>query len=164
MERQYALMAISLPLQSLREWFNVSQSMTDEQLVMTAELILDNDTDGWHDLSLAEIKHVCQKMMKSADLYGRLDGNVIFKALNEYFSTRGSGICDTRMQADRDEQNRAAQTAPDPEAAKRIDAIVRECFKQSGGKKQLTPEEQHAKDVEFFKYKTQYLKSKGIIK
>lgn len=66
------------------DFFNVGKNMTDTQVALTADLIIES---YWH-LKLEEIKFCFRRAMRREKLYDRLDGNIILGWLDEYDAER----------------------------------------------------------------------------
>ncbi len=66
------------------DFFNVGKNMTDTQIALTVDLILES---FWH-LKLEEIKYCFRRAMTRERLFDRLDGNIIIGWLREYDTER----------------------------------------------------------------------------
>lgn len=158
---EYAMMAVSFALMEVRDWFNTSGNLTDSQIAMLAEMIIDR----FYDYSLNEIKAVFRRKMSEGKVY-RIDGNVIMGWLSEYDLERDNYSEDMARNGNRYDPNPGAIThkaymamlearANDgDEESKRILADYQRRSRI------LSREERDKKEREFLKYKAQYLKSK----
>lgn len=99
MSRQEALLALSIAILELKEWFNVKGNMTDRQVKMTAELIL--DYPAFFDLSIGNIKSCFREKMMTEKLYDRLDGNIIIGWLRKFKSDMADACYNQRREQDR---------------------------------------------------------------
>lgn len=152
------LLAIGVALHELREWFNVRLNLTDTQIAMIGEMILD---EYW-DLTLADIKAVFREKMRTAHLYGALDGSMIMQWLDEYKRQTIEAAKRMREVSEPIEPSAGAvsfkewiESKPEQERDN-----IRALFQNPV--KTLTDEQQRAKEIEFLKYKAQYLKRSGI--
>lgn len=75
---------LSLAICEVCDFFNVSKNMTDIQVAMTADLIIEA---FWY-LKLVEIKYCFRRAMRREKLYDRLDGSIILGWLAAYDSER----------------------------------------------------------------------------
>lgn len=66
------------------DFFNVGKNMTDTQIAVTVDLILES---FWH-LHLEEIKYCFRRAMMREKLFDRLDGNIIISWLMQYDAER----------------------------------------------------------------------------
>lgn len=152
-----AMKAVSEPLMELRAWFNVQNNLNADQIAMIAEMILEVH---W-DLSLNDIKGCFQKMMRTAKLYGKLDGSDIMGWLDEY-----KAECITAKQGALESEGMASEQSSEAvsyeEWSKRIPEYENYIAKGFKGVSIVTPEQQRQKDLDFYKWKIEYLKSKGI--
>lgn len=152
-----AMMAVSESLKDLKAWFNVKLNLNADQIAMIAEMILEVH---W-DLSLNDIKGVFREKMRNAKLYGKLDGSDIMGWLDDYKRESIAAV-----QAIRDAE--AKESAPSAEAityeewSKRIPEDENYIAKGFRNVPVVTPEQQRQKDLDFFKWRTEYLMSKGI--
>lgn len=101
MERAEALLAISIAILEVKEWFNVKGNMTDRQVKLLAEMIL--DYPSFYDLSLGNIKACFREKMMNDKLYDRLDGNIIIGWLKKFKSDLGDACYRQRVEADREQ-------------------------------------------------------------
>lgn len=169
--REQQLMYISLMIAEVNDFFNVKGNMNAKQIRLTAELIIDND--NFYDLTLGNIKACFRQRMMSEKLYDRLDGNIIIQWLRE-FKSEMAEHCETVNEGkDRIRQRKEssgcegaishtaymamleARANDGDEEAKRILADYGRRRKVS------SPEERHKKELGFFYYRQEYLKSKG---
>lgn len=153
-----AKLAVSVALLELAEWYNVQHNLTDRQIAMIAEMILEVH---W-DLSLNDIKGCFQKKMRTAKLYGKLDGSDILGWLDEYKQE-----CIEAKQRRLEEEAREFAPSEKPityeEWSKNKKPEENYIARESEiGKPRLTPEQQRQKDLDFFKFRTEYLINKGI--
>lgn len=171
LSRNDQTMILSTMISEVNDFFNVRGNMSTKQIKLTAELILDNP--AFYDLTLGNIKACFRQRMMKEKLYDRLDGNIIICWLREFKSDM-SDHCETVREGfdrvvQREEiagdagavshkayiamlENRAG--SGDREAAK----ILSEYKKRS---RIGSPDEQHDKELGFFRYRQQYLKEKG---
>lgn len=167
--RMQAIMIVSLFIKELKEWFNVKQNITNEQISMTAEMIVDNK--GFYDLSLGNIKSCFRKRMMSEKLYDRLDGNIIIQWLREFKSEMADHCEATSINERKDDTSSAisyevylanlkakAETG-DTHSQKVLSDIERRSRIKTPTKE--SEREQKLKDAEFIKFKHQYLKDKN---
>lgn len=152
-----AMKAVSESLMELKAWFNVKMNLNPDQIAMIAEMILEVH---W-DLSLNEIKGVFRDKMRNAKLYGKLDGSDIMGWLDDYKRESMAAV-----QAIRDveakESTPSAEVVTYEEWSKGIPEGENYIAKGFKGVPVVTPEQQRQKDLDFFKWRTEYLKSKGI--
>ena len=163
-----AMIVVSCAIDELREWFNVKNNITPSQVAMTAEMILDNP--HFYDFTIGNIKACFRQKMMNTKLYDRLDGNIIIQWLRE-FKSEMADRCELVSEG-RDRKNNSQESDAishevylkmlkhradngDQEAIK----IIKEYRKRG---KVLSQEEQHQKELEFFKYKQEYLKGKKV--
>lgn len=99
MKREEALLAISIAILEVKEWFNVKGNMTDRQVKMTAEMILDYPL--FHDLSIGNIKACFRERMMNEKLYDRLDGNIIIGWLKQFNSELKEQCYNNRLTEDK---------------------------------------------------------------
>ena len=161
------MLALTLAIKEVRDFFNVKGNMTAPQIAMTAELILDEPS--FHDLSLANVKACFRHRMKTERVYDRIDGNLLIGWLREFKSEMAEACYDARLHEERTqdadagaishavylEMLKARADSGEPEAM----AIMGD---YAGRRPAETDEERHRKDVEFFKFKTEYQAKKGI--
>ncbi|MDE6649772.1 MAG: hypothetical protein K2K45_07565 [Muribaculaceae bacterium] len=152
-----AMMAVSESLMDLKVWFNVKMNLNPDQIAMIAEMILEVH---W-DLSLNDLKGCFQKMMRTAKLYGKLDGSDILQWLDEYKQE-----CITAKQKRLEEEDKQFKPSDKPityeewcaKTPKEKNYLANGRF----GKAQPTDEERDRKEAEFQRFRRNYLKSKGI--
>lgn len=99
LKRRDALMAVSIAILEVKQWFNVKGNMTDRQVKMTAEMILDHP--HFYDLSLGNIKACFRERMMEEKLYDRLDGNIIIGWLRKFKSDMADACYEQRTTEDR---------------------------------------------------------------
>ncbi len=75
---------ISLAICEVCDFFNVGKNMSDMQIALTADMIIES---FWH-LKLEEIKFCFRRAMRTEKLYDRLDGNIILGWLEAYDAER----------------------------------------------------------------------------
>lgn len=155
----------------VNDFFNVRGNMNDKQIRLTAELILDND--NFYDLTLGNIKACFRQHMMQDKIYDRLDGNIIIGWLREFKSDFADSCENASIGRERTKlRDEAAQGGGaishkvymamlearandgDKEAEKILDGISRRAHIGS-------PDERRKKELDFFKYKHDYLKKKG---
>lgn len=159
---EYAMMTVSFALMEVRDWFNTSGNLTARQIALLADMILDR----YYDYSLNELKAVFRRKMQEGKVY-RIDGNVIMGWLAEYDLERDNYSEDMALNGNSYDPNPGAIThkaymamlearANDgDEESKRILSDYRRRSKV------LSQEERHKKELDFFRYRQEYLKSKG---
>ena len=162
------MIVVSCAIDELREWFNVKNNITPNQVAMTSEMILDNP--HFYDLTIGNLKACFRQKMKNTKLYDRLDGNIIIQWLRE-FKSEMADRCEM-INEGRDRKNDSQESDAishevylkmlkhradngDQEAIK-----ILKMYDKRG--KVLSQEEQHQKELEFFKYKQEYLKGKKV--
>lgn len=163
LDRSQQLMYLSMMITEVNDFFNVRGNMNAKQIKLTAELILDNP--GFYDLTLGNIKACFRHKMATARLYDRLDGNIIIDWLREFKSEMAESVYEHRLG-----ERESADIASDAISHKVYLAML-EARADSGDKKAQeiirdyrrraklpSPEQQRAKDLEFFKFKQEYLK------
>lgn len=168
LDRKQQLMYISMMIAEVNEFFNVKRGMTAKQIKITAELILDND--GFYDLTLGNIKACFMNKMATAKLYERLDGQIIIQWLREFKSEMADNWAMTMERRERERDNCESSDA----IAHNVYLSLLETRAKSGDKQAAqilsdykrrsnipTPEEIRRKELEFFRFKTQYEKSKN---
>lgn len=167
--RMNALSLLSLMLKELQGWFNVKNNITNEQIALTAELILDSRI--FYDLTLGNIKACFRSKMTAAQLYDRLDGNIIIGWLREFKSNLSDHVEQSQV-ARRIENTLEREPVPyslwlDNVRCK-AEAGDAEAIRQWNDHLEFmnrvrqtpTPEELHRKELEFFKFRTDYEKNK----
>lgn len=167
LDRNQQLMYLSMMITEVNDFFNVRGNMNAKQIKLTAELILDNP--GFYDLTLGNIKACFRHKMATAKLYDRLDGNLIIDWLREFKSEMADHCEALREGYDRKKEREESEgdTGVITHAAymamletrandgdKEAVQILNEYKKRS---RILSGEDQRKKDLEFFKYKQQYL-------
>lgn len=158
---EYAMMIVSVALMEVRDWFNTSGNLSDSQIAMLAEMIIDR----FYDYSLNEIKAVFRRKMSEGKVY-RIDGNVIMGWLSEYDLERDNYCEDMARNGNRYDSNPGAIThkaymamleARANDGDEESKHILADYQRRS---RILSREERDKKEREFLKYKAQYLKSK----
>lgn len=161
LSRDEAMLTIGIMIKEVRDWFNVKGNMNEVQIALTSEMILDHP--AFYDLTLGNIKACFRQRMMSEKLYDRLDGNIIIGWLREFKSEMADYCYSVKSEQRTDdtpdaishevykEMLRARAQSGDKEAS----AILVEYEKRS---RIPTEEESRRKELEFFKYKTEYLK------
>lgn len=169
--RDYSMMAISILLNELNGFFNVRGNMSDAQIALTAELILDNE--NFYDLTLGNIKACFRERMMTEKLYDRLDGNIIIGWLREFKSEMADHCENVHIGQERAKQREENADKGGAISSKvylaMLEARANDGDEEAGNiladirkrSKILSPEEQHEKDLGFFKFKQQYLKEHG---
>lgn len=152
-----ARLAVSVALLELSEWFNVQRNLTDRQIAMIADMIVEVH---W-DLSLNDIKGCFQKMMRTAKLYGKLDGSDILQWLDDYKQE-----CMEAKRKRLEQEDKQFKPSGKPityeewcaKTPKEKNYLANGRF----GKAQPTDGERVRKEAEFQRFRRNYLKSKGI--
>lgn len=168
LDRMRQMLYIEMLIVEVNDFFNVRGNMNEKQIELTAELILDNP--GFYDLTLGNIKACFRHKMMTAKLYDRLDGNIIIDWLREFKSDMADH-CETLREGyarkkEREEQEgdvgvithaayMAMLEARANDGDKEAMQVLNEYKKRS---RILSKEEQHKKELEFFKYRQQYAK------
>lgn len=80
--RDNTLSLLSLMIKELQQWFNVKNNISNKQITLIAEVVLEDKT--LYDLTLGNIKACFRKQMAEAKLYDRLDGNIIIQWLKDF--------------------------------------------------------------------------------
>ena len=101
MTKEEAMLAISIAILEVKEWFNVKGNMTAKQIKLTAEMILDHPL--FYDLSIGNIKACFRQKMMSEKLYDRLDGNIIIGWLKQFKSEMADAVYNQRLSKDKEE-------------------------------------------------------------
>lgn len=167
-------MLISEMIREVNDFFNVKGNMNAKQIRLTAELILDNDS--FYDLTLGNIKACFRERMMSEKLYDRLDGNIIIGWLRRFKSDMAEqceniSIGRERQRAREENSNDAGAITHatymamletrandgDEEAKRTLDDIRKRTRCKS-------PEQLRKEEMEYMRYKAQYLKKKGLLK
>lgn len=165
-DRNYAIMVIAMQIKEVNDFFNVKGNMNSNQIALTAELILDND--GFYDLTLGNIKACFRKMMMSGKVYDRVDGNIIINWLREFKSQMGDHIEISSLGKNRQNINNSIDAISHNVYMAMVEAKANDGDEESQRilndyKRRSSipnPEELRKKDLEFFKYKQEYLKRK----
>lgn len=168
LDRGRQLMYLSMMIKEVNDFFNVKGSMSAPQIRITAELILDNP--GFYDLTLGNIKACFRQHMMSAKLYDRLDGNIIIQWLREFKSEMADYCENFNLGRDRAEHAgdsdvgaithtaymemlKSRAESGDESAKKIIDEYNRRA-------RIVSPESQRAKEMDFRRFKAEYIKKK----
>lgn len=114
MERAEALLAISVAILEVKEWFNVKGNLTDKQVRMLAEMIL--DYPPFYDLSLGNIKACFHERMMNEKLYDRLDGNIIIGWLKKFKSDMADACYEQRLREEQGMDKGESVESPELEA------------------------------------------------
>ena len=152
-----AMMAVSESLKDLKAWFNVKMNLNPDQIAMIAEMILEVH---W-DLSLNDIKAVFREKMRNAKLYGKLDGSDIMGWFDEY-KQRCITAKQGALESEGKNYTQSSEAVSYEEWSKRIPEDENYIAKGFRNVPVVTPEQQRQKDLDFFKWRTEYLMSKGI--
>lgn len=170
LDRNQQLMYLSMMIAEVNDFFNVKGNMNAKQIKLTAELILDNA--GFYDLTLGNIKACFRQKMMTAKLYDRLDGSIIIDWLRQFKSDMADRCETLREGFDRKKEREDASGDVGFITHKAYMAMV-EARANDGDKEAMailedyrkralipTPEKQREKDLEFFKYKMEYVRRK----
>lgn len=168
--REQQLMYISLMIAEVNDFFNVKGNMNAKQIKLTAELILDNDS--FYDLTLGNIKACFRQKMMTEKLYDRLDGNIIIGWLRE-FKSELSDYCEAaKIRQERESVQEQNKDCAGPiaynvylemlkhQASRGDDHAARTLADIKRRPRVISEEEKRRKELDFFKYKQEYLKSK----
>lgn len=151
---------VSLAICEVCDFFNVGKNMTDRQIAVTADLILER---YWY-LHLEEIKYCFRRAMMRERIYDRLDGNIIMSWLEDYDKVR----TETAMQASDQELLQAENEIAEPrqgtmsyaefkdllqERAKSIEADAELLAQLQEIEKAQTPQEIADKEGEFKRWR-----------
>lgn len=159
---EYAMMIVSVALMEVRDWFNTSGNLSDSQIAMLAEMIIDR----FYDYSLNEIKAVFRRKMSEGKVY-RIDGNVIMGWLSEYDLERDNHSEDMARNGNQYDPNPGAIThkayiamleARANDGGEEPKRILADYRKRS---KVCTQEDHRKKQMDFLRYKHEYLKYRG---
>lgn len=167
-QRKEAIMVIAMMINEVNSFFNVKGNMSSAQIALTAELILDND--GFYDLTLSNIKACFRKQMMSAKLYDRLDGSIIIQWLREFKSEMADYVENSR-QGERNRDISASAVSYDDwlnslkERAQNGDLDAEKMYVEHMEwmqkiKRIPSESEQRKKELDFFRFKQEYIKSK----
>lgn len=168
--RDYTMMALSLMIKDVNDFFNIKGRMNDRQIALTARLILDNP--AYYDLTIGNIKACFEERMTNEKIYDRLDGNIIIGWLRD-FKSRMADHCALENEGrdrmrQREEQSggaggitmqtymamlRARADSGDKEAERTLSEMERRL-------KGARPEEARQKEIDFRIFKARYLKEK----
>jgi len=98
---QAALSVLIAMMDECQQYFNLQQPMTPQQLMLTAELIMEE----YYYLRVEEFK-ICFRMAMKGEfgpVYNRIDGQVFFEWIRKFFSKRDAVT--TRMVKDQQSSN-----------------------------------------------------------
>lgn len=141
--------------------------------VQIAEIVNDIIKDFGY-MKVEEIKHVLKTAVRTKKIFGRLDYNIVMGWFEEYAIERTAHCVDISQQ---EETQAANQITESPEAISFEEYLkqLRERVAAGDDKAKdildgienpptprmelISPEEQHQKDVAFFKFKQEYLKN-----
>lgn len=158
-----AMMIVSVALMEVRDWFNTSGNLSDSQIAMLAEMIIDR----FYDYSLNEIKAVFRRKMSEGKVY-RIDGNVIMGWLSEYDLERDNYNEDMARNGNRYDSNPGAITHQayvamlEARANDGDEEAVRILAEYRRRAATPTEKERRRKDEEFRKYRMEYLRRKVL--
>lgn len=171
LKREQLILYLCMMLIEVNDFFNVKGNMNSKQIQLTAELIADNP--GFYDLTLGNVKACFRHCMATKKLYDRLDGNLIIGWLREFKSEMADHcenvVSGNEAAARREELSgdagaishatymamlEARVNDGDADAARILDA-----YRERS--KTVSPEEKRQKDMEFMKFKHEYLKKHG---
>lgn len=172
--REQQVMYLSMMLLEVNGFFNVKGKMTAPQIKLTAELILDNDS--FYDLTLGNIKACFRERMVTEKLYDRLDGNIIISWLRQFKSDLADHCENVNIGRERQRQREESRDGAgaishatymamlearandgDTDAQRTLDEIRRRTHVK-------TPEQIRQEEINYLRYKAQYLRKKGVIK
>jgi hypothetical protein len=156
----------------VNDFFNVRGNMSQKQIRLTAELILDNP--NFYDLTLGNIKSCFRQRMMSEKLYDRLDGNIIIQWLRE-FKSEMADHCETVNEGN-DRIRQREETSGDAGSITHSTYMAMLEARANDGDEEaqrmledyrrrtqsITPEQRREKEMDFRKYKLEYLKQKGL--
>ena len=171
LDRENQLMYICMMLLEVNDFFNVKRNMNKKQIKLTAELILDNP--HFYDLTLGNIKACFRQRMMTETLYDRLDGNLIIQWLSEFKSAMADHCEAINIGLAREKQRE--ENAGNAETITYAAYMEMLETRANGGdenakkilyehNKRFQPaskEERRKKELNFFKFKQDYLKRKG---
>lgn len=150
---------------------NVENNLNETQIGEIANDVL-NDM-GY--IKMEEVKYILKNAVRTKKIFGRLDYNVVMGWFEEYDAVRTEHCIDI---SDQEETSEANRIAADPESVSFDDYAARLRVRAGNGDetaknlladienppepkmKLLTAEEKHRKELDFFKWKQEYLKSK----
>ena len=159
-----------IALCELADFFNVGKNMSDTQIALTVDLILES---FWY-FKLEEIKYCFRRAMMREKLFDRLDGNIIIGWLREYDAERteeAMSLSDAQAAhedrvssgamswAEYHDRLTSAAANGDAEAMAKIAEI--NDVRSDNKMKVLTKEQKHEKEVGFKQYfYNKYLKNR----
>ena len=174
MPREQQIMAVSLLILEVNDFFNVKGKMTANQIKLTAELIL--DCDSFYDLTLGNIKACFRQKMMTEKLYDRLDGNIIIGWLRQFKSDMAEQCENVNIGLERQRQREESQgdtgaiahatymamlEAKAGDGDEEAQRTLNEIRKRSQAK---SPEQQRKEQTDYMRYKAKYLREKGLLK
>lgn len=163
--RNNALSLLSLMIKELQQWFNVKNNISNEQITIIAEVVLEDKT--LYDLTLGNIKACFRKQMAEAKLYDRLDGNIIIQWLKDFKRdlveqtvADNDKLCEASKQPNRN-CTFDAWLAKTKEKAEQGDENAIQRIKDYAeflerAKNTPTREQERKKEMEFYKFKMEY--------
>jgi hypothetical protein len=96
---------ILLALTELADFFNVGKNLSQAQLSLTADLIIER----FYYFKLEDIKLCFHRAMANEQVFDRLDGNIIMRWLREYDKSRTELAMDMSDQAETQAANQVTQ-------------------------------------------------------
>lgn len=113
---QAALSVLIALMDECQQYFNLQQPMSPQQLMLTAELIIEE----YYYLRVEEFKMCFRMAMKGeyGPVYNRIDGQVFFEWIRKFFSKRDAVT--TRMVKDQQSNNNIYEMFQHPQV---VDAI-----------------------------------------
>ena len=113
---QAALSVLIALMDECQQYFNLQQPMSPQQLMLTAELIMEE----YYYLRVEEFKMCFRMAMKGeyGPVYNRIDGQVFFEWIRKFFSKRDAVT--TRMVKDQQSNNNIYEMFQHPQV---VDAI-----------------------------------------
>ena len=154
----------------LCDFFNVGKNMSDTQVALTVDLILES---YWY-MKLEEIKFCFRRAMRREKLFDRLDGNIIIGWLREYDDER----TEEAMRLSDSQAAREKSPSPDAMSWAQYHAKLKELaesgdeaaqtkikeieeVRSTSGMRLLTKEQKHEKERDFKQYFfNEYLKGR----
>ena len=131
--QQAALTVLIAMMDECQQYFNLQQPMTPQQLMLTAELVMEE----YYYLRIDEFK-VCFRMAMKGEfgpVYNRIDGQIFFEWIRKFFSKRDAVT--TRMVKDQQSSNNIYEMFQHPQ--------VMEAMQQAADK--LSIKEEPAREV-----------------
>jgi hypothetical protein len=130
---QAALSVLITLMDECQQYFNLQQPMTPQQLMLTAELVMEE----YYYLRIDEFK-VCFRMAMKGEfgpVYNRIDGQIFFEWIRKFFSKRDAVT--TRMVKDQQSSNNIYEMFQHPQ--------IMEAMQQAADK--LSIKEEPAREV-----------------